>query len=94
MIIQFQKNYSGDALMKKSMIYCVFALLFVGIVFLACSNENETESEQGSIDQITGKAAKEMVNKIRTPINKARAIKDQEEKRLNEMDESVKEEEL
>ena len=77
--------------MKKTIIYCGVALLFVGYVSLACSNNEETESDQGSIEKITDKAAKEVVNRIRTPINKARAVKDQEEKRLNEMDESVKE---
>jgi hypothetical protein len=77
--------------MKKTMIYCAFALLFTGHVLVACSNNDEAESEQGPIDKITSKAAKEMVNRIRTPINKARAVKDQEENRLNEMDEAVKE---
>ena len=40
---------------------------------------------------MTDKAAKEMVNRIRTPINKARSAKDQQEDRLNDMDESLKE---
>ncbi len=40
---------------------------------------------------MTDKAAKEMVNKIRTPIDKARSVKDQQEDRLNEIDETVKE---
>lgn len=77
--------------MKKIMIYCVFALLFGGVLLLACSNNKEAESEIGPIEKITGKAAKEMVNRIRTPINKARSAKDRQEDRWNDMDESVKE---
>ncbi|MGD9182904.1 MAG: hypothetical protein PVF26_15290 [Desulfobacterales bacterium] len=80
--------------MKKMMIYCVFALIFGGVLLLACSNNKEAESEIGPIDRITGKAAKEMVNRIRTPINKARSVKDQQEDRINDMDESLKEENL
>ncbi|MGD9240976.1 MAG: hypothetical protein PVG69_13175 [Desulfobacterales bacterium] len=79
--------------MKKMMIYCVFALLFGGVVLLACSNnkEAEAESEKGRIEKMTDKAAKKMVNRIRTPINKARSVKDRQEDRLNDMDESLKE---
>jgi hypothetical protein len=79
--------------MKKTMTYCVFALLLGGAVLLACSNNNEDEAEpeKGAIEKMTDKAAKEMVNRIRTPINKARSAKDQQEDRLNDMDESLKE---
>jgi len=78
--------------MKKMMIYCVLALLLGGAALLACSNnkEAESESEKGTIEKMTDKAAKEMVNRIRTPINKARSAKDRQEDRLNDMDESVK----
>jgi hypothetical protein len=81
-----------DAFMKKMMIYCVLALLLGGAALLACSNnkEAESESEKGTIEKMTDKAAKEMVNRIRTPINKARSAKDLQEDRLNDMDESVK----
>ena len=81
--------------MKKMMTYCVLALLLGGAALLTCSNNNEPESESGSekgaIEKMTDKAAKEMVNRIRTPINKARSAKDQQEDRLNDMDESLKE---
>ena len=77
--------------MKKMMINRVFVLLFGGVLILACSNNKEAESEIGPIDTITGKAAKEMVKRIRTPINKARSVKDQQEDRIDDMDESLKE---
>jgi TolA-binding protein len=78
--------------MEKMMTYCVLALLLVSVALLTCSNnkEPESESEKGTIEKMTDKAAKEMVNRIRTPINKARSVKDQQEDRLNDMDESVK----
>jgi len=79
--------------MKKMMLYCVLAMLLGGSGFLACSNNNEAEaeSEKGRIEKMTDKAAKKIVNRIRTPINKARAVKDQQEDRLSDMDESLKE---
>ena len=79
--------------MKKMMTYCVFAVFLSGAALLACSNnkEAESESEKGTIEKMTDKAAKEMVNRIRTPINKARSVKDRQEDRLNDMDESLKE---
>ena len=78
--------------MKKIMIFCVFTLLFGGVTFLACSNNKETESkaEKGTIEKMTDKAAQKMVNKIRTPMNKARSVKVRQEKRLDDMDESLK----
>ena len=79
--------------MKKMMTYCVLALFLSGAGLLACSNnkEAEAESEKGRIEKMTDKAAKKMVNRIRTPINKARSVKDRQEDRLDNMDESLKE---
>jgi hypothetical protein len=79
--------------MKKMMTYCVLGLLIGGAALLACSNNNdaESDSEKGTIEKMTDKAAKEVVNRIRTPINKARSVKNQQEDRLDEMDESLKE---
>ena len=78
--------------MKKMMTYCAFAFLLGGSGLLACSNnkEAEAEAEKGRIEKMTDKAAKKIVNRIRTPINKARAVKDQQEDRLSDMEESVK----
>jgi hypothetical protein len=53
--------------------------------------KTESESEKGTIEKMTDRAAKEMVNRIRTPINKARSVKDRQEDRFNDMDESLKE---
>lgn len=79
--------------MKKMMTYIVVALCLCGAGLLACSNNTEAEavSEKGAIEEMTDKAAKEVVNRIRTPINKARSVKVRQENRLDDMDESLKE---
>ena len=77
--------------MKKMMAYCVLALLLGGAGLLACSNNKEAEAEKGRIEKMTDKAAKKIVNRIRSPINKARSVKDRQEDRLKDMDESLKE---
>ena len=77
--------------MKKVMTYCVLALLLSGAGFLACSNNKEAEAEKGRIEKMTDKAAKKIVNRIRTPIKKARSVKDRQEDRLKDMDKSLKE---
>ena len=78
--------------MKKIIIFCIFALLFGSVTFLACSNDKEKEAkaEKGTMEKMTDKAAKKMVNRIRTPMNKARSVKVGQEKRLDDMDESLK----
>ena len=71
-------------------------VLFWGSTGLfACSNRNDAESEaqKGVIEQMTDKAAQKAINHIRTPLDKARSAADQEQDRLNAMDESVKEQE-
>jgi hypothetical protein len=77
--------------MTKMLLYSVMVLFLGSVTIIACSDNKETESEKGTIEKMTDKAAKEMVNKIRTPIDKARSVKNQQEDRLNEIDETVKE---
>jgi len=90
--------------MKKKRIIILLILIFFGTTFFACADkasdqaENsekgaiETEnSEKGAIEKFTDKTAKEAVGKIRTPINKARAVKTTGENKMRNMDEMVKE---
>ena len=77
--------------MIKMLLYSVMVLFLGNAAIIACSDNKEAESEKGTIEKMTDKAAKEMVNKIRTPIDKARSVKNQQEDRLNEIDETVKE---
>lgn len=76
--------------MKKMMTSFVLALFFGGAALFACTNNKEAEPKKGMIEEMTDKAAKEMVDRIRTPLDKARSAADQEEDRLNDMNESLK----
>ena len=77
--------------MKKMLLYAVIALLLGGAAFLACSNNKEAGPEKGTIEKMTDKTAKKVVNKIRTPMEKAQSIKNQQEDRLSDMEENLKE---
>ena len=77
--------------MKKKIMVAAMALFCGCAVLFACSNNNEAESEppKGVIEQMTDKAAQKAINQIRTPLDNARSVADQEQDRLNDMDESI-----
>lgn len=66
-------------------------IFWVSAGLFACSNNNEAESEppKGAIEQMTDKAAQKAIKQIRTPLDNARSVADQEQDRLNDMDESI-----
>jgi TolA-binding protein len=76
--------------MKKSLLFFL-AVLFAAVVLFACSDKKEAKSERGAIEKMTDQAAEEMGNRIRTPLEQARSVKDQEEDRLRDMESAVKE---
>ena len=76
--------------MKSMFLYPVMVLLICSTMFLACSDNKETESEKGTIETVSDKAANEAIRRIRTPIEKARSVNKLPEKRLNDMDEALK----
>ncbi len=71
--------------MTKKLLYYTLALLFAGMSLWACSNNTGGEPEKGAIKQMTDQVAKDLVHKIRSPINKARAVKKQQEDRLSDV---------
>ena len=75
--------------MKKILLTAVIVMLLGGAALIACSNNKEAESEKGTIEKMTDKTAKEIVNRIRTPIDKAQSAKNQQEDRLNDMEKSL-----
>ena len=77
--------------MKKILLTAVIVMLLGGAALVACSNNKEAESEKGTIEKMTDKTAKEVVNRIRTPIDKAQSVKNQQEDRLSDMEKSLKE---
>ncbi|OGP49197.1 MAG: hypothetical protein A2Y79_11415 [Deltaproteobacteria bacterium RBG_13_43_22] len=76
--------------MKKMLLYCFVGLVLVGGTFFACSNKKESEAKKGTIEKMTDKTAKEIVDRIHAPIDKARSAAKQEEDRIKEMDDALK----
>ena len=78
---------------KKLMMVGAIIFFIACTVLLACSNGNdaepELESQKGVIEEMTDKAAQEAINRIRTPLDKARSAANQEQDRLINMDESL-----
>ena len=76
--------------MNKFFLYSViFALLFFQVS--ACSKDKDDEKEKGAIEKMTEKTAQDIVNKIQTPIDRAKDAKETEEDRAKKMDEMLKE---
>jgi len=79
--------------MKKKRIIILLILIFFGTTFFACADKASDQaenSEKGAIEKFTDKTAKEAVGNIRTPINKARAVKTTGENKMKNMDEMVR----
>jgi hypothetical protein len=71
-------------------VYMVVALILLGGAFWGCSDKKEPAAEKGAIRQMTDEAAREAVNQIRTPIDKARSAAKQQEERNKELNDAVK----
>lgn len=76
--------------MAKLLLYFIALLLLGGAVFFALSNKQDAVVETGTIDQMTDKAAREMVEQIRTPMEKASDLKKMEQDRMQKMEEDFK----
>ncbi len=68
--------------MKKLLIASLLLLGFATIGLTGCSQEQKKNSENGAIDRMTDEAARQAVDQVRVPLDKARAIRSQEEERL------------
>jgi hypothetical protein len=77
--------------MKKILPCTIVVLLLCNAAIFSCSQKEEAESEKGVIEKITDQAADKMTNRIRTPIDKARSVANQQEDRMRAMDEKLKE---
>ena len=68
-------------------------LLRVGMVLLLClpfltgCSDNKEKKEKGSIEQTTDKAAKEAVEMIKVPLDKAKTAAEQENNRSRRIEE-------
>jgi hypothetical protein len=77
--------------MKRHCIYLIIASVIFCLSFSSCSKAKDKESGKGAIDKMTDRAAEIAVKKIKTPIDKARAIQEKEGERTKAMDEALKE---
>ena len=76
--------------MRKILFY-TFTFLFLCFWISACSNGGENEQEKGAIEKMTERTVHDMVEKIQTPIDRAKNAKETEEDRAKKMDEIIKE---
>jgi len=75
---------------KKRLLFTI-PLLFASVFLWSCSNNPGEESEKGTIRKMTDQVAHDLSHKIRSPIEKARAVKEQEEDRLNDLEDTAEE---
>jgi PBP1b-binding outer membrane lipoprotein LpoB len=87
---QQRKCTDTGILWEKTMttLKTVILLIISAALLCACSGDNEKNDETGKIESMTKEIGQEAVRVIKTPIEKAQAIADKEEKRANEMDAS------
>ncbi|MDY6881989.1 MAG: hypothetical protein V2J25_13215 [Desulfatiglans sp.] len=78
--------------MKKLSLFLVSALVFGSLLFAACSSHDESGTQDETTETGIDRAVKETSRKILAPLEKADSVKDQQEKRLEEMEDMVNEE--
>ena len=76
--------------MKRNVLVFFFILLLAGTMLFACAR-NEEESAPGAIEKLTEETADEIVDAIKTPINKAHSAKNTGEDRMKNIDDAVNE---
>jgi len=76
--------------MKRVLSYCLIGVILVSWAFWGCSDKKEPAAEKGAIRKMTDETAKEAVNRIRTPIDKARAAAKLQEEKNKELDDALK----
>ena len=77
-------------IMKRVLSYCLIGVVLVSGAFWGCSDKKEPALEKGAIKKMTEETAREAVNQIRTPIDKARSVAQQQEDKAKEMDDALK----
>ena len=63
--------------------------LCLSLLLLGCSGDQEENEKQSSIDKATKEVADKIVDHIKTPIEKAEAVKQAEEDRTREYQKQV-----
>ena len=76
--------------MKRVLPWCLIGMVLLSGAFWACSDRKEPVAEKGAIKKMTEETAREAVNQIRTPIDKARSVAQQQEEKNKELDDTLK----
>ena len=82
-------KFPGD-IMKRVLPCCLIGMVLLSGAFWACSDKKEPAPEKGAIKKMTEETAREAVNQIRTPIDKARSVAQQQEEKNKELDDTLK----
>jgi hypothetical protein len=84
-----QQTLPGE-IMKRLLSYCLIGVMMLSGAFWGCSDKKEQAVEKSAIKKMTEETAMEAVNQIRTPIDKARSVAQQQEDKAKEMDDTLK----
>lgn len=76
--------------MKRVLSYCVIGVALASSAFWGCSDKKEPAPAKNAIKKMTEETAREAVNQIRTPIDKARSVAQQQEDKAKKMDDALK----
>ena len=77
--------------MTRILFHITVVLLMAGLSLWGCSSNSGEEDERGAIREMTDEVAHDLSNRIKNPINKARATKNQEQGRLDELEDTAEE---
>ena len=78
----------GKTVMKKGTFLALVLALLLMVGAVGCSSQ-EPKEEEGAVDQITTKAAKEITDRVHSPIDKAKVLQSLGEERMDEMDKAL-----
>lgn len=74
--------------MKTGTVWAMVLALFLMLAVVACSDRQAPE-EEGAVERMTTKAAKEMGDRVRSPLDKAKELKSLGDQRMEEMDSAL-----
>ena len=77
--------------MTKFLFHITVVVFMAGLALWGCSSTSGEEDERGAIREMTDEVAHDLSRRIKDPINKARAAKNQEQGRLDELEDTAEE---
>ena len=77
--------------MKRILFHLSVAVFIAALSFWGCSGNSGEEDERGAIREMTDEVAHDLSHRLKDPINKARAATNQEQDRLDELEDTAEE---